>query len=84
MFGKGGKRERWRWYNKVKHNRNTYFRDANLENCANAISSLFVAVLYCHKAERSREEFDPLPIILGRQPEPSSLSVNAYIIPAFT
>src|SRR5204863_1694603 len=43
----------WRSYNNVKHQRDTYFHEANLETCTNAIAGLFVAVIYCHKVERS-------------------------------
>jgi hypothetical protein len=74
----------WRSYNNVKHERNTYSHEANLENCANAISGLFVVVLYCRKAEKSREDLDPLPILLGRDPEPTSRLMNTYIVPDFT
>jgi hypothetical protein len=49
----------WRSYNNVKHQRDTQFHAANLENCANAISGLFVVVLYCHKAEESTESLEP-------------------------
>ena len=38
----------WTSYNKVKHERNNYFRDANLENAINAVAGLYVMVDYYH------------------------------------
>jgi len=75
----------WDSYNNVKHQRNAHFKEANLENCANAISGLFVIVLYCHQAERSTDSLTPYPILLGREKEPGSLLLESgYDIPAFT
>jgi len=75
----------WQSYNRVKHERDSHFREANLENCANAISGLFVIVLYCHKAERSTDNLKPYPMLLGREKEPGSLlQESEYYIPAFT
>jgi hypothetical protein len=75
----------WRSYNNVKHQRDTYFHEANLENCANAISGLFVIVIYCHKAEKSTESLEPYPILLGRENEPGHLLLESdYTIPTFT
>ena len=36
----------WKMHNKVKHERNTYFKEANLENARNAICALFICVNY--------------------------------------
>jgi len=75
----------WASYNHVKHHRDSYFSEANLENCANAISGLFVIVLYCHKAEKSTASLKPYPMLLGREREPGSLLLESeYDIPAFT
>ena len=75
----------WRSYNRVKHERDSHFPEANLENCANAISGLFVIVLYCHKAERSTDSLKPYPMLLGREKEPGSLlQESEYYMPAFT
>jgi len=74
----------WRSYNDVKHERDTHFPKANLENCANAISGLFAAGLYCHKAEKSIEKLEPYPVLLGREREPGHLLLESgYAIPAF-
>jgi len=75
----------WRSYNNVKHQRDTSFPEANLENCANAISGLFAVVLYCHKAEKSTEALEPYPVLLGRKEEPGHLLLESeYSVPAFT
>ena len=74
----------WRSYNHVKHLRNAYFHEASLENCANAICGLFVAVLYCYKAEKSTESLEPYPILLGREEEPGHLLLESgYSVPDF-
>lgn len=39
----------WNSYNKVKHERNTYFNKANLQNTVNAVGGLLIAVLYFYK-----------------------------------
>lgn len=75
----------WRSYNKVKHQRDLYSHEANLENCANAISGLFVVVLYCHKAERSTDALEPYPVLLGRENEPGHyLLESGYTVSDFT
>jgi hypothetical protein len=75
----------WRSYNKVKHQRDVHFANASLGNCATAVSGLFVAVLYCHKAENSTSELRPYPILLGREHEPGHLLLESdYAIPAFS
>ena len=75
----------WGSYNKVKHQRDAHYSEANLKNCAEAISGLFIAVLYCHKAEQSTESLEPYPILLGREKEPGHLLHTAgYEVPNFT
>lgn len=75
----------WDSYNNVKHHRDSCFSEANFENCANAISGLFVVVLYCHKAEGSTDSLEPRPMLLGREREPGYLlKESGYEIPAFT
>ncbi|MBA3341499.1 MAG: hypothetical protein H0T48_06650 [Gemmatimonadaceae bacterium] len=74
----------WRSYNNVKHQRDSYFHEANLENCASAISGLFVVVLYCHKAQKSTESLEPYPILIGREQEPGHLLLESdYTVPDF-
>jgi len=75
----------WRSYNNVKHQRDSHFHEANLENCTNAICGLFVAVIYCYKAEKSTEDLEPYPVLLGREKEPGHLLWSSgYPVPDFT
>jgi hypothetical protein len=75
----------WQSYNNVKHQRDTHFDEANFENCANAISGLFVAALYCYKAENSTENLVPYPVLLGREHEPGNILLESgYTVPDFT
>ena len=75
----------WRSYNKVKHQRSSHFPEANLGNCANAISGLFTIVLYCHRAEKSDDGLAPYPVLLGREREPGQLMLESgYTVPVFT
>lgn len=48
----------WRTYNHVKHERNNYFTDANLENTLNAVAGLFVVVWYLHHKESNRKKLN--------------------------
>jgi hypothetical protein len=43
----------WRSYNKVKHERNEYFAEANLKNVLNAIGGLLITVFYFYKLKFS-------------------------------
>lgn len=84
-WGKGKNPAWWKSYNNVKHQRDLYFSEANLENCSNAISGLFVIVLYCHKAEKSTVSLRPQPVLLNRQHEPCYLMTeDDYHVADFT
>lgn len=75
----------WDSYNNVKHHRDLHFAEANLKNCSNAISGLFVIVIYCHEAEKSADILEPYPILLHRQGEPGALLLQSgYDIPPLT
>jgi len=41
----------WRSYNNVKHQRNTYFQEANLRNALNAMAGLLVSIFYYYKVK---------------------------------
>jgi hypothetical protein len=43
----------WTKHNKVKHERNAHFAEANLGNVLNAAAGLFVLLIYLHKEELS-------------------------------
>jgi hypothetical protein len=45
----------WRSYNNVKHQRDKYFNEANLENTINSVCALYVSVLYFYKYAFSNE-----------------------------
>ena len=51
----------WSSYNKVKHRRDQYYSEANLENCLNSVAALFALVIYVHKAEQSDALLEPPP-----------------------
>jgi len=48
----------WRAYNDVKHERNKYYKEANLENTLNAVAGLFVLVWYLHHEESDRKKLN--------------------------
>lgn len=45
----------WKGYNKVKHERNSYFNKANLQNTVNAIGALLITVYYYYKFQFTSE-----------------------------
>lgn len=55
------KPEWWDYYNKVKHERDKYFIQANLKNTLNAVAGLFVTLLYFYKYEANNGMLIPTP-----------------------
>jgi len=47
----------WKSYNEVKHQRNTHFEKANLENAVFSVGGLFELVLYYYKEDLSKTDF---------------------------
>ena len=45
----------WKSYNNVKHQRNDYFNEANLQNTLNAFGALLLTVVYYYKIAFSKE-----------------------------
>jgi len=45
----------WKGYNKVKHYRNSHFKEANLKNTLNAVAALLISVVYYYKVSFSKE-----------------------------
>jgi hypothetical protein len=45
----------WRSYNLVKHQRNDYFKEANLKNTVNAVGALLLTIVYYYKFSFSQE-----------------------------
>ena len=48
----------WRGYNKIKHDRTSHFRLANLENSINAVGGLLLGILYYHYAINGDKEVE--------------------------
>lgn len=67
----------WTSYNKVKHHRDTHFKDANLKNVLNAICGLYTALFYLRRAEIDQVLgiVDAKPIDLFR-PDPLLLRLD--------
>jgi hypothetical protein len=51
----------WTAYNKIKHQRNTEYHRANLENALYSMAGLFVVVLYLYKEKAELGELGPSP-----------------------
>jgi hypothetical protein len=63
----------WTSYNHIKHRRDTYYQEANLQNTLDSIAALFVLALYLHKTERSNERLYPYPRLLNLHRSPGYL-----------
>lgn len=60
-------------YNKMKHERHEYFRNANLGNALSAVSALFTGLVYLHQASLNEELRVPMaeaPRLLDETPDP--------------
>jgi len=53
--------EWWRAYNNVKHERSLHFAEANLKNVLNAVSGLYVLLLYLYETEARESRLIPKP-----------------------
>lgn len=51
----------WGAYNKVKHKRNQHFHEANLKNTLNAITGLYILLLYYYEQEMDNAKLKPSP-----------------------
>jgi hypothetical protein len=54
----------WTAYNKIKHQRDSHYHEANLFNAINATAALFVVVLYLYRAKAEVGELLPNPQLL--------------------
>lgn len=54
----------WRAYNSVKHHRHTHYSDASLANVLNAVSALFVLLLFYYRDEAMNGSLYPNPELL--------------------
>jgi hypothetical protein len=59
----------WTAHNKVKHERHTHYEGANLKNALNAVSGLFLLVLFLYKEKAQRGELVPNPQLLRLEAE---------------
>ena len=56
----------WNHYNNVKHERNNFFKEANLNNTIHAVAGLFVMVLYLYSYKsKLKKDSVPLPKLLS-------------------
>lgn len=62
----------WSNYNNVKHNRNNYFKEANLGNVINALAGLYVLEVYCYEKIKNGEG------ILYPIPRSSLFTLNSF------
>lgn len=66
----------WRGYNKVKHERNVYFEEANLSNVLNSMAGLLLLTLHYYKGTTEHNRIVPPPTLFT---PPREL---AYVAPA--
>ena len=70
----------WKSYNNVKHERNSYYLEANLENTINAVGALLVTTIYYYKYYFSNEANTVLnmkDVTSKLNPEASFMKINA-------
>ncbi len=66
----------WSSYNKVKHQRNEHFRDANLKNALNALAGLMVTVSFYYQCELGIYQHSQLVGYLTTRGETDALSLG--------
>lgn len=67
----------WRSYNKVKHQRDSYFNEANLRNTLNSVTGLSLVVLYYYREIFSQENAHTFRDVTRRlRPEPSLIEFD--------
>ena len=60
-WSKGNSPTWWKAYNKVKHDRNTHYKEGNQDNVISSLAGLFVLLLYYYYAEIRTGNFYPTP-----------------------
>jgi len=77
----------WTLYNKIKHQRHDYYKQANLKNALLSVSGLFCLVLYFYHVELRANDLQPWPKLLTINPDWNSRIHNdrrpGYILPEF-
>jgi hypothetical protein len=66
----------WRAYNKVKHERNTHFKKANLKNVLNAMSGLLLLIVHYYRGMPEIRRMMPPPAIFLPPKELASISIS--------
>ena len=71
----------WKCHNKVKHERNKHYSEANLENTLNAVSGLFVLLLFLYEEMAVKGNLSPNPVLFAPPDEhaPDTLVDGAEI-----
>lgn len=63
----------WKSYNHVKHQRNLYYNEANLENVLKSLGALLITNFYYYRAQYEKEKgFPPEPKTITNNLEPAS------------
>lgn len=77
----------WTSYNKVKHERNDHFDDANLKNTLNAMGGLLIAVFYFYKLKFAISDPDMFAnnrdVMQNLQPKSKLLRLNENYYPSY-
>jgi hypothetical protein len=75
----------WKSHNKVKHEHDAHFRDANLENALLAVAGLFCLVIYFYQPALYANELKPWARLFTLEKEPGYLMLEQnYELPDFT
>ena len=69
----------WKSYNNVKHQRDSYFKEANLQNTINAVGALLLTTVYYYKYSFSNgvNNIDMKDVTRELNPESSFIKINA-------
>ena len=73
----------WRSYNNVKHERDSAYQEANLENTLNALCGLYCLILYFYQPELYDLKLEPSSIIFSLEEAPANLVDGVYKLPDF-
>ncbi len=75
----------WKSYNEVKHNRDTFFHKANLENTLLSVAGLFSLVLYYYHEQLEEPEFfwPSFPKLMLTRGAPDLVWAGEWSLPDF-
>ncbi|MDR4497348.1 MAG: hypothetical protein MRK02_05390 [Candidatus Scalindua sp.] len=73
----------WKVYNDVKHKRDIYFKDANLENTINAVAGLYTMIWYLHYKNTQMKKLNKTTLLSADRYDAGCRWVDTpgYIIP---